>query len=829
MSKFSLTAQLNLQAPTNTKQILNKIKSDLKGVSVPIEAKGGASTVKELNKVAKSTQDVQKQTKAAATQFDRLGKSVGRALTHVARFDIARRIFYGFASAVEQGITDAIQFERELLKVSQVAQTSMKNLQGLSKTITNLSTGLGVTSGSLAKTALILKQTGLSIKDVQVAMGALAKTELAPTFDNIATTAETAVAAMRQFRLEASQLEGLLGKINVVAGQFAVESRDIGQAIIRTGGAFKAAGGNVEELIALFTSVRATTRETAETIATGFRTIFTRLQRPKTIEFLRQFGIELTDLNGKFVGPYEAVSRLNKALSGLDSTDLRFSAIVEQLGGFRQVSKVIPLIQEFGTAQAALAAQQGGANSLTNDATKAQAALAVQLAKVKEEMKALMRDVVASEGFQIMIKGAMGLARALVKVGEAITPLIPLLTTMATIKLGQMALGGFGSMMGRKQAGGRISRFSQGGWVPGSGNGDTVPALLEPGEFVLRKSAAQALGPALNGVNRYASGGISKMSSGFARGNTIRQNLDPSKKASEAFVEGKHGFTHRSDAQDTIIGSVLTSKYSLNKLAFNKDGSPKYGYKGLLQGYATGNAITQGSIFEQILAKTGTIQQGVGFGGSHPLDGTYKGGYAEVKRTAVHENIILDKLLRHEYKENKLSGIGLTGDGDPIRFKTAVTQITDSTNLGVLKKKLYANKPKKSTRRQNVQKAATGGGIFGSGLSPVLLTPGEFVVNKSSARAIGYGKLGAMNKYATGGRVGKGGVKRFFGGGMMGAGTMGGIDPMMFMGMETLNKSAETASGSLQTMATGAITAYAGFQMAGGAVKSLADQLGVGG
>jgi TP901 family phage tail tape measure protein len=284
---------------------------------------------------------------------------------------------------------------------------------------------------------LILKQTGLSIKDVQVAMGALAKTELAPTFDNIATTAETAVAAMRQFRLEASQLEGLLGKINVVAGQFAVESRDIGQAIIRTGGAFKAAGGNVEELIALFTSVRATTRETAETIATGFRTIFTRLQRPKTIEFLRQFGIELTDLNGKFVGPYEAVSRLNKALSGLDSTDLRFSAIVEQLGGFRQVSKVIPLIQEFGTAQAALAAQQGGANSLTTDAAKAQAALAVQLAKVKEEMKALMRDVVASEGFQIMIKGAMGLARALVKVGEAITPLIPLLTTMATIKLGQ--------------------------------------------------------------------------------------------------------------------------------------------------------------------------------------------------------------------------------------------------------------------------------------------------------------------------------------------------------------------------------------------------------
>ena len=49
--------------------------------------------------------------------------------------------------------------------------------------------------------------------------------------------------------------------------------------------------------------------------------------------------------------------------------------------------------------------------------------------------------------------------------------------------------------------------MSSGGWVPGRGNSDTVPAMLTPGEFVLRKSAAQAFGPALNGINKYAGGG----------------------------------------------------------------------------------------------------------------------------------------------------------------------------------------------------------------------------------------------------------------------------------------------------------------------------------
>ena len=70
----------------------------------------------------------------------------------------------------------------------------------------------------------------------------------------------------------------------------------------------------LNELIALFTSVRATTRESAESIATGLRTIFTRIQRPRTIKFLEQLGVSLTDVEGKFVGPFEAIKRLSEAL-----------------------------------------------------------------------------------------------------------------------------------------------------------------------------------------------------------------------------------------------------------------------------------------------------------------------------------------------------------------------------------------------------------------------------------------------------------------------------------------------------------------------------------
>ena len=154
---------------------------------------------------------------------------------------------------------------------------------------------------------------------------------------------------MNQFGQGAAALEAQLGSLNAVAGQFAVESGDLISVIRRTGGVFKSAGGDLNELIALFTSVRATTRESAESIATGLRTIFTRIQRPKTIEFLRQYGVELVDLEGKFIGPFEAVRQLSQALAGLEEGDITFVEIAEQLGGFRQIGKVIPLLQQCST------------------------------------------------------------------------------------------------------------------------------------------------------------------------------------------------------------------------------------------------------------------------------------------------------------------------------------------------------------------------------------------------------------------------------------------------------------------------------------------------
>ena len=444
---FILTAQLRLRPPKDIKKTVKEIRKNLKDVKIRIDAKISKKSRKDLKDLKKDFDKTSRAARKSTEEVTSFGKQRGLAAKRYAAFLAATGLFVKLASEIGRSVGDAIAFQRELVKISQVTGKSLKDLKGLQQEVTRLATAFGVASKELLGVARVLAQTGLNARQTQVAMAALAKTTLAPTFDDINKTAEGAVAILRQFGQGVSQLEAQLGSINAVAKQFAVESSDIITAVRRTGGVFQAAGGTLEEFIALFTSVRATTRETAETIATGLRTIFTRIQRPKTIEFMRQFGVELQDMAGNFVGPYEAVQRLAKALNTLAPRSADFSGIVEQLGGFRQVGKVIPLINQMATSQAAYQAALKGTSSLSEDAKTAQQALAVQFAKVREEFDALIRKVVDSDSFQTMAKFAIKLASSLIQVADALTPLLPMFTMLAGMKIAGM-MGGFASAFG---------------------------------------------------------------------------------------------------------------------------------------------------------------------------------------------------------------------------------------------------------------------------------------------------------------------------------------------------------------------------------------------
>lgn len=547
---FNIVAQVQLRAPNNTRQVATQIQRQLQGIRANVNVNIAANTSARLSRLNTNLQTINttissiatnatnanaqlqslaaairnvrtrpitinvrgqaNQIQQAADGMEAFGQQAALAARRYAAFVGVTSIFLGLVSAIKEGVASAIEFEKEAIRLSQVTGRSVAALSSLTGEITRLSTGLGVSSKELGNVATTLAQAGLSAKDTKVALEALARSSLAATFTSIEDTTEGAIAVFRQFGVRAGDLQGVIGSLNAVSAQFAVESDDLVSVIRRTGGAFKAAGGNLNELLGLFTAVRSTTRESADSIATGFRTIFTRIQRPRTIQYLKELGVELSDAENRFIGPLEAIRRLNAALSQVPTNDPRFAAIVEELGGFRQVSKVIPLIQQFPEALKAITVAQEGQLSIVEDSEVAQKSLSNQIAKVREEFLALFREITDDKSFKFFAENALDLAKALIEITRNLKPMLPLLASLGTIQLARGAssfgAGFLGGLTGRR-------RFASGGIVPGSGNGDTVPAMLTPGEFVLRKDAVKAIGTdKLFAMNRFARGGKVKKS-----------------------------------------------------------------------------------------------------------------------------------------------------------------------------------------------------------------------------------------------------------------------------------------------------------------------------
>ncbi len=508
---------LNKTLPTTNIEV-NKVAAafvNLKAAMSGVNSVNQQLTATNTN-IANSSKQVTKQITQAKDAVFEFGRISGLAFRRAAGYTIAATALYGTGRAIASSLKEAIEFQNEMVKISQITGQSVVSLKSLRDEVFRLATTWGVSSKEILNTAQILAQAGLSAKDTQLALEALTKTSLSATFGNMQETADGAVAAMAQFKIGAKDLEKALGSVGAVSAAFAVESEDIIAAIKRTGGVFASLSGNsgvgagiksLNEFVAIFSAVRATTRESAESIATGLRTIFTRIQRPATISLLRNFGVELQDAEGKFVGLYKATELLSEGLRRLDTRDPKFAKIVEELGGFRQIGKVIPLLSAYEERQKALQIAQQGGNQLTKDAEKAQESFLVQLTKVREEFNKLINDVSETSTFKAFISLMLTAARTAISVADALKPLIPILGALGGIKLLSLlprvsrgSFKGVTTLQARhggyvpELAGGGMPRKRSGHIKDGSVNEDNILAFIGRDEYVLPSETVKRVG-----------------------------------------------------------------------------------------------------------------------------------------------------------------------------------------------------------------------------------------------------------------------------------------------------------------------------------------------
>ena len=490
---FLIGVELAVQA--NRQQLAaatNQIRAALSGVSVPVGVKLDPA---QVGAAQAALTKLQSQAAATASALSTVGTTSARSAAGIGAAALG---IGGLATAIRDAGREALAFNRTQVQLTQVSEDGAGAVRGVVEEVGRLSAQYGVSSGELLKTARDLKSAGFSISETSAALSALSKASLSPSFGGPLETADGFIAAVRQFGLGARDYEKTLGGINALSNAYAAESRDLTAGISRAGASFKAAGGSLQEFTALLTVARSASREGAPEISEAIKTLGVRLQRPDTIAALKGAGIELRrnaaeaaasgdpGSEGQFVGPFEAVRRLNRGLSGIPTSDPRAAAVLEKAAGADQLSRVITLVREATEAEKALLVARAGEASLNVSAAQGQDAYATRLARVREQLLSLTREAGDSRGVRVLFDAFEGGAKAATELARALGPLLPLLAGVAAYRVGAAGLGAAGLTGGALTRG----RLAAGGALVAA---SAAPALLE-GAFGQNRATASVGG-----------------------------------------------------------------------------------------------------------------------------------------------------------------------------------------------------------------------------------------------------------------------------------------------------------------------------------------------
>ena len=527
---FVLNARMHLEGPTlaDAALIKRQTQAKLSGISTYVDVKVNKNNIRRLTELRKELRLVKTEAKTAGEGIEEFGRRIGIAGKRYLAFSLATVGVVKALGALRSGVDDALDFEKQIIKIAQVSNRATTQVAGLRKEILGISASFGVSSSEIAAAAVTLAQTGRPLAQVRKDLEGIAKANLSPTFGNAKDTVEGLIAVQRQFEKSGLSTVQILSKLNTVAGKFPVESADLITAVKKTGGAFQAAGGDLDELLALFTAVRSTTRESADTIGTAFRTITGRLGRIKTINFFKDIiDVDLIK-DGKILAPMQAIGAIVEGISkkNIGPRSTIFSSIVEELGGIRQRAKVIPLLLKFAEAQKVLNVSQRAGNSITKDSEQAQEGLATQITQVRQEFQGFVDNVLKDPIFRKFATELLDITKGLIGVADAARPLIPLVGALGTLfafKAGSSLLRGISPTVPK------IKEFSDGGQtgfsgkIPGVGSTDNRIIAGMSGEYIIKKPSVIKYGTKfLDAVN---DGQIPKMAHGGGVGGKRSRRL----------------------------------------------------------------------------------------------------------------------------------------------------------------------------------------------------------------------------------------------------------------------------------------------------------------
>ena len=365
-------------------------------------------------------------------------------------FSISQIVMYGVRT-VKDMVTEIKNLDSAMTDLKKVTNETNDVYDQFLINATNRAKNLGSTISDTIKATTEFSRLGYSISDAEkLADAAVVYKNVGDGIETISDASESIIATMQAFNNDFSPDEAMLlvDKFNEVGNKLPISSKGIGDSLMRSAAAMKAANNSLDETIALSAAANSVVQD-PEKVGTALKTVSMYLRAAKTeakdagestegmAKSVSNLRTKLLRLTGSKVdiqideNSFKSTYSILKELSNIwgELSDISQANILSSIGGKRNANIVSAILNNFDVAEKALKASSESAGSALKENEKQLESIEGKVSIFKAHFQELSNNFISGD----FAKGVISLGTSLLKILNAISKIINSLGGLNTI------------------------------------------------------------------------------------------------------------------------------------------------------------------------------------------------------------------------------------------------------------------------------------------------------------------------------------------------------------------------------------------------------------
>lgn len=389
---------------------------------------------------------------ATKSLTDRIG---GLAAKFNTWFSISQVIMAAYR-AVRQMISSVIELDTAMTELKKVTDETDATYNKFLDDATIRAKNLGAALSDVVTATADFARLGFNIDQAEkLADAAIIYKNVGDGIDDISTASESIIATLQAFGDEVSpdDIMLIIDKFNEVGNNYAISSKGVGDALLRSAAAMNAANNSLDETIALATAANTIVQD-PEKVGTTLKTVSMYLRAAKTeadeagestegmagsVSELREEILALTgnkvDIQideDTFKSTYQILQELSKEWDNL--TDISQANILEMVGGKRNSNVVAALLENFTVAEKAIKTSAESAGSALAENEIYLDSIQGKISQFKAVFETFSQNLISSGLVKSVVSFATGLLKVLDSLQRIHLLLPAIISTVAMFK-----------------------------------------------------------------------------------------------------------------------------------------------------------------------------------------------------------------------------------------------------------------------------------------------------------------------------------------------------------------------------------------------------------